>query len=115
MINAIARPVGPIDEWDAAIHAFLIEKHSRSGSRRTVESYYRMLSRFFGDLGTKPDQVKAPDVFAYAHGIGPSGRDPSPTTVNATRSALPAGPLAPGWGYGVASRVCRPRPIAHAA
>ena len=29
--------------WDQALCAFLVEKGDRSGSRRTVESYSRML------------------------------------------------------------------------
>jgi hypothetical protein len=29
--------------WDQALYAFLVEKGNRSGSRRTVESYGRML------------------------------------------------------------------------
>jgi hypothetical protein len=29
--------------WEEAIYAFLVEKRSRSGSTRTVESYARML------------------------------------------------------------------------
>ena len=33
--------------WDQALYAFLVEKGNRSGSRRTVESYSRMLWRFF--------------------------------------------------------------------
>jgi hypothetical protein len=33
--------------WEEAIYAFLVEKRSRSGSTRTVESYARMLWPFF--------------------------------------------------------------------
>jgi hypothetical protein len=54
--------------WDQAIYAFLVEKGNRSGSRRTVESYSRILWRFFAD--TTPDRVTPADVLAYAHGIG---------------------------------------------
>ena len=35
--------------WDQALYAFLVEKGNRSGSKRTVESYSRMLWRFFAD------------------------------------------------------------------
>lgn len=69
--------------WDRALYAFLAEKERRSGSRRTVESYSRMLQDFFGRLGKSPDQVTSTDVSAYAHGVGRSGREPSPTTVGA--------------------------------
>ena len=60
--------------WEEAIYAFLVEKRGRSGSTRTVESYARMLWPFF--RSTTPDQVRAADVLAYAHGIGASGRVP---------------------------------------
>jgi hypothetical protein len=29
--------------WEEAVYAFLVENRARSGSRRTVESYARML------------------------------------------------------------------------
>jgi len=68
-------------EWGQSIYAFLAEKEQRSGSMRTVESYSRMLYRFFGSLGKTPDKVLAQDVFTYCHGIGPSGRKPSSITI----------------------------------
>jgi len=67
--------------WEEAIYAFLVEKRSRSGSTRTVESYARMLWPFFA--AQTPDQVRSADVLGYAHGIGPSGRTPSSATVGA--------------------------------
>jgi integrase/recombinase XerC len=72
--------------WEEAIYAFLVEKRSRSGSTRTVESYARMLWPFF--RVTLPDQVRSADVLAYAHGIGRSGRVPSSTTVGARIACL---------------------------
>ena len=39
--------------WDQALYAFLAEKGNRSGSKRTVESYSRMLWHFF--KATTPD------------------------------------------------------------
>ena len=74
--------------WEQAIYAFLVEKRSRSGSTRTVESYARMLWPFF--RVTTPDQVRSADVLAYAHGIGASGRVPSSTTVGARIACLRA-------------------------
>ena len=56
--------------WERALYAFLAEKERRSGSKRTVQSYSRMLQDFFGRLGKPPDQVTSQDVFAYAHGVG---------------------------------------------
>ena len=67
--------------WDQALYAFLIEKGHRSGSRRTVEGYSRMLWPFFQELGKTPDQVTPADVLAWAHGIGKSGRTPSAVTI----------------------------------
>jgi hypothetical protein len=63
--------------WERALYAFLAEKERRSGSRRTVETYSRMLQRFFGTLGKPPDEVTGQDVFAFAHGVGLSGKEPS--------------------------------------
>ena len=70
-----ALPSGKPTAWEEAIYAFLVEKRSRSGSTRTVESYARMLWPFF--RVKTPDQVRSADVLAYAHGIGASGRVPS--------------------------------------
>src|SRR5665811_2448083 len=80
----------PIDAsaWERALYAFLAEKEKRSGSRRTVESYSRMLQHFFGRIGKTPDQVTSPDVLAWAHGIGLSGREPSSVTVGARTACL---------------------------
>ena len=49
-----ALPSGQPTAWEEAIYAFLVEKHSRSGSTRTVESYSRMLWPFFA--GRTPEQ-----------------------------------------------------------
>jgi integrase/recombinase XerC len=81
-----ALPSGKPTAWEEAIYAFLVEKRSRSGSTRTVESYARMLWPFF--RVTTPDQVRSADVLAYAHGIGASGRTPSSTTVGARIACL---------------------------
>jgi len=72
--------------WDQALYAFLVEKGNRSGSRRTVESYSRMLWRFF--KSTTPDQVTPAVVLSYAHGIGLSGKTPSPVTIGARIACL---------------------------
>lgn len=74
--------------WERALYAFLAEKQKRSGSQRTVQSYSRMLQDFFGRLGRPPDQVTSQDVFAYAHGVGPSGREPSAVTVGARAACV---------------------------
>jgi integrase/recombinase XerC len=79
---------GDPSAWDQALYAFLIEKGNRSGSRRTVESYSRMLWPFFAERSLTPDRVKPADVLAWVHGIGRSGRTPSPTTVGARIACL---------------------------
>ena len=71
---------------DQALYAFLVEKGNRSGSKRTVESYSRMLWHFFKDI--TPDQVTPAVVLAYAHGIGLSGKTPSPVTIGARIACL---------------------------
>jgi integrase/recombinase XerC len=76
------------NQWDQALYAFLLEKGNRSGSRRTVEGYSRMLWPFFADLAKTPDRVTPADVLAWAHGIGKSGRTPSATTVGARIACL---------------------------
>src|SRR6186713_1954826 len=78
----IIRP-GEIDQWDQALYAFLAEKERRSGSRRTVESYSRMLQDFFGLVAKRPNHVSSPEVFGWAHGIGLSGREPSAIMIGA--------------------------------
>lgn len=75
-------------EWERTLYAFLAEKERRSGSRRTVETYSRMLFHFFGTLGKRPDQVTAPDVFTYAHSVGLSGKEPSSVTIGARIACL---------------------------
>ena len=72
--------------WEEAIYAFLVEKRSRSGSTRTVQSYAALLWPFF--RVRPPDQVRAADVLAWAHGIGASGRTPSSATIGARIACL---------------------------
>ena len=83
----IIRP-GDVDQWDQALYAFLAEKERRSGSRRTVESYSRMLQHFFSLVAKTPDRVTSPEVFGWAHGIGLSGREPSSITIGARLACL---------------------------
>src|SRR5437870_9360155 len=78
----------PLSAWEEASYAFLAEKDRRSGSRRTVDAYSRTLQRFFGTLGKTPEQVTAPDVFGFAHGIGPSGRKPAAITIGARLACI---------------------------
>ena len=77
----LARITHEATQWDEAFYAFLAEKERRSGSLRTVQSYSRMLQHFFAGTGKTPDQLGAPEVFGWAHGVGLSGRHPSSVTV----------------------------------
>ncbi len=77
-----------ISQWDEALYGFLAEKQRRSGSDRTVQSYARMLQHAFATFGMTPDRVTRQDVFAWAHGIGLSGRTPSRVTVGARIACL---------------------------
>jgi integrase/recombinase XerC len=76
-----------VPAWAQTVVAFLAEKERRSGSRRTVEGYARMLWPFLSRIGS-PDRVTPAHVLAWAHGIGASGREPSSTTVGARIACL---------------------------
>ena len=76
-----------VPAWTQTVLAFLAEKERRSGSRRTVESYARMLWPFFERVGS-PDRVTPAHVLAWAYGKGASGRDPSSATVGARIACL---------------------------
>ena len=61
MINALDTFSNTAEGWQRALYAFLAEKEQRSGSRRTVEGYSRMLQDFFGRVGKQPDKVTSQD------------------------------------------------------
>ena len=79
---------GSSSTWEGSLYAFLAEKQRRSGSNRTPDSYYRTLRLFFGSLQKAPDQVSPQDIFSFAHGVGLSGREPSPVTVGARLACI---------------------------
>jgi integrase/recombinase XerC len=74
--------------WERALYAFLAEKERRSGSRRTVEGYGRMLRHFFGRVAVTPDLVTSQDVFGWAYGVGLSGKQPSQVTIGSRLACL---------------------------
>jgi site-specific recombinase XerD len=74
--------------WERSLYAFLAEKERRSGSRRTVVGYSRMLQHFFGSVGKPPDRVTSAEVFAWGYGIGLSGKQPSSVTIGARLACL---------------------------
>jgi integrase/recombinase XerD len=80
--------VEDLQGWERSMVAFLVEKERRSGSRRTVEGYSRMLQDFFGRLGKTPDAITTPDVFVWAHAIGLAGKEPSPITIAARMACV---------------------------
>ena len=67
-------------QWDGAAGAWLAEVAQRTGSPRTPQEYGRYLARFL-DLVGDPAQATPAHVHAFAYGTGPSGREPSPSTV----------------------------------
>jgi hypothetical protein len=65
--------------WERSLYAFLAEKERRSGSRRTVVGYSRMLQQFFGAASRRtasPARRCSPGVTASASRA--SSRRPSP-------------------------------------
>jgi len=74
--------------WERALYAFLAEKERRTVSRRTVEGYSRMLQHFFGTVGKPPERVSGQEVFAWAYGVGLSGKQPSSVTIGARLACL---------------------------
>jgi len=88
MTTTIANFADTATGWQRALYAFLAEKEQRSGSRRTVEGYSRMLQDFFSRSGKEPDHVTAQDIFVYAHGPGLSGKQPSAITIGARIACL---------------------------
>jgi site-specific recombinase XerD len=88
MITELLPFTDTADRWQRALYAFLAEKEQRSGSRRTVEGYSRMLQDFFGRIGKQPDQVTSQDVFVYSHSPGLSSKQPSAITIGARIACL---------------------------
>jgi site-specific recombinase XerD len=71
----------------AAVEAYLAEVRQRSGSARTPTEYRRYLARFF-DLVGDPRAASAAHVHTFAYASGPTGRQPTPGTVNMRLSAV---------------------------
>ena len=76
-----------VPAWQQSVLAFLAEKERRSGSRRTVEGYARILWPFLRRVGS-PSLVTPAHVLAWAYGIGASGREPASATVGARIACL---------------------------
>lgn len=79
-MTTITTLANPPAQWDGAAGAWLAEVAHRTGSPRTPEEYGRHLARFLELVGD-PGQATAAHVHAFTYGTGPSGREPSPSTV----------------------------------
>src|SRR5436190_6603033 len=55
---------------------------------RTLNAYAGMLRDFFGRSGKTPERVGPQDAFAWAYGVGLSGKQPSATTIGARIACL---------------------------
>ena len=76
-------------EWRATAGAYLAEVAQRTGSTRTPVEYGRLLGRFLTAL-PDPATASPANVHAFAYLPGPSGKEPSPSTI-AVRLAAVAG------------------------
>jgi integrase/recombinase XerC len=76
-----------VPAWQHSVVAFLAEKERRSGSRRTVEGYARLLWPFLTRIGS-PDLVTPAHVLSWAYGRGLSGREPASATIAARIACL---------------------------
>jgi site-specific recombinase XerD len=83
----LSAPADP-SRWDQALSAFLVEKHRRSGSFRTAESYARILHAFFSATGKTPERVTAADAMTFCFGRGASGRQPAAATIGSRIAAI---------------------------
>jgi integrase/recombinase XerC len=78
---------GDIPAWQHSVVAFLAEKERRSGSRRTVEGYARLLWPFLDQIGS-PELVTPAHVLAWGYGKGISGKEPQASTIAARIACL---------------------------
>ncbi len=65
--------------WQSVAGAWLAEVQQRTGSPRTPREYAHILERFLAEI--KPPEATTAHVHAFAYGPGPSGKEPSPSTV----------------------------------
>ena len=92
MSDLIRAPQAGIDSsqretWEPVLAAYLAEVGQRSGSRRTPDEYGRLIRRFLVNLPDLADATPA-HVHTFAYGPGPSGREPSPSTVSVRLAAV---------------------------
>jgi len=73
--------------WQEAAAAYLSEVAQRTGSKRTPEEYARILRRFMEDV-EDASSVTPAEVHSFAYAPGPSGREPSPSTISVRLAAI---------------------------
>lgn len=66
--------------WSLVVAAFLQERGSRTGSRRTVETYGRIVRRFLRTIAD-PAAVTPFDVHCFVHAPTQDARPPAPSTI----------------------------------
>jgi len=66
--------------WSLVIGAFLQERGSRTGSRRTVETYARIVRRFLRTIAD-PAAATPFDVHCFVHAATQDARPPAPSTI----------------------------------
>ena len=75
------------DSWEATAGAWLVEVGQRTGSKRTPVEYARIVQRFFNGIGG-PEKANAGFVHTFAYSPGPSGKEPSPSTITVRLAAI---------------------------
>jgi integrase/recombinase XerD len=73
--------------WSLVIAAFLQERGSRTGSRRTVETYARIVRRFLLTIAD-PASATPFDVHRFAHAPTQDARPPAPATILSRLAAV---------------------------
>jgi len=73
-------------QWQSVAGAWLAEVQQRTGSDRTPREYVHTLERFLAEI--KPPEATTAHVHAFAYGPGPSGKEPSPSTVVVRLAAI---------------------------
>jgi integrase/recombinase XerD len=74
------------DTWKRAAIGYLVEVRLRTGSTRTPTEYGRYLARFLAAVD--PPTITPAQVFTFIHAIGPSGREPSASSIAVRLAAV---------------------------
>lgn len=74
-------------QWKAVAGAYLAEVHRRTGSERTPREYARYIERFISTIDD-PAEATPAQLHAFAYLPGPSGKEPSASTISVRLAAL---------------------------